>query len=65
MRAVKFATVLGFAACLATAALPAWAKDWTTIRVGVDATYPPFESVEASGKITGFEMTTCRSCAPR
>ena len=56
MRVVKFAAVLGVAACFAAVALPAWAKDWTTIRVGVDATYPPFESVEASGKITGFEM---------
>ncbi len=32
------------------------AKDWTTIRVGTDATYPPFESVDASGKFVGFDI---------
>jgi polar amino acid transport system substrate-binding protein len=57
MRAVKFATLLGFAACLAaTVVAPVQAKDWKTVRVGVDATYPPFESVDSSGKIVGWEM---------
>jgi polar amino acid transport system substrate-binding protein len=57
MRAVKFATMLGFVACLAAAAVaPVQAKEWKTVRVGVDATYPPFESVDPSGKIVGFEM---------
>src|ERR1700712_3689793 len=32
------------------------AKEWKTVRVGTDATYPPFESVDPSGKIVGFEM---------
>jgi polar amino acid transport system substrate-binding protein len=34
------------------------AKDWTTetIRIGTDATYPPFESQDASGKIVGFDI---------
>ncbi len=32
------------------------AKEWTTVRVGMDATYPPFESVDPSGKIVGFEV---------
>lgn len=34
----------------------AQAKEWTTIRIGVDATYPPFESVDSSGKIVGWEV---------
>ena len=37
-------------------ALPALAKDWTVVRVGMDATYPPFESVNSSGTIVGFEV---------
>ena len=37
-------------------AFPAWAKDWTVVRVGMDATYPPFESVNSSGTIVGFEV---------
>ena len=46
---------------LATAAIIAAtnfaaAKDWTTVRIGTDATYPPFESQDASGKIVGFDV---------
>ncbi len=32
------------------------AKEWKTIRVGMDASYAPFESVDQSGKIVGFEV---------
>ena len=34
------------------------AKDWTatTVRIGTDATYPPFESQDSSGKIVGFDV---------
>ncbi len=32
------------------------AKDWKTVRIGMDATYPPFESVDPQGKIVGFEV---------
>ena len=32
------------------------AKDWKEIRVGTDATYPPFESVDSSGNFVGFDI---------
>ncbi|GLU33656.1 ABC transporter substrate-binding protein [Trinickia caryophylli] len=32
------------------------AKDWTTIRIGVDPTYPPFESVAKDGSLVGFDI---------
>jgi len=54
---VKLANALfliGLATGLASA--PALAKDWKTIRFGMDATYPPFESVDPQGKIVGFEV---------
>jgi lysine-arginine-ornithine-binding protein len=35
---------------------PAEAKDWTTVRIGTDATYPPFESVDSKGDIVGWEI---------
>ncbi|MGA9917589.1 MAG: ABC transporter substrate-binding protein [Paraburkholderia sp.] len=46
------------ALCLALAAIAtgAYAKDWSTIRFGVDASYPPFESKGADGKLTGFDI---------
>lgn len=49
--------VLGVAG-LATVPLAggAQAKEWTTVRIGTDATDPPFESVDAKGNIVGWEM---------
>jgi lysine/arginine/ornithine transport system substrate-binding protein len=44
-----------FLAILAIATT-AFAKDWSTIRFGVDASYPPFESKAADGKLVGFDI---------
>ncbi|CAB3642209.1 Lysine/arginine/ornithine-binding periplasmic protein [Paraburkholderia sediminicola] len=46
------------ALCFALAAIAtgAYAKDWSTIRFGVDASYPPFESKGTDGKLTGFDI---------
>ncbi len=33
-----------------------YANDISTIRFGVDPTYPPFESTDTSGKLVGFEI---------
>ena len=58
MTRMKFMSLLGAAALLAAtlAPAPAAAKEWTTVRIGMDATYAPFESVDPSGKIVGFEV---------
>jgi lysine-arginine-ornithine-binding protein len=37
-------------------ATSAFAKDWSTVRFGVDASYPPFESKAADGKLVGFDI---------
>jgi len=34
----------------------ATAKDWKTIKIGTDATYPPFESIDSGGKFVGFDI---------
>ncbi len=48
-------TLLALAGLLAvTTAVEA--KDWTSIRVGVDAPYPPFEYKAPDGNLTGFEI---------
>jgi polar amino acid transport system substrate-binding protein len=55
--AVKLANALaliGLATCMAS--VSADAKEWKTVRFGMDATYAPFESVDPSGKIVGFEV---------
>ena len=43
------------AAALAVLVGAAQAKEWTTVRIAMDATYPPFESLDPSGQIVGFE----------
>lgn len=40
---------------LSLAALQAGAVDLNNLRIGMDATYPPFESLNPSGQIVGFE----------
>jgi polar amino acid transport system substrate-binding protein len=59
-------------ACLSLAmALPssatgseAPAKDWKTVRIGTDATYAPFETVDRSGALVGWEIDYGRAlCA--
>ncbi|MBF0288433.1 MAG: ABC transporter substrate-binding protein [SAR324 cluster bacterium] len=32
------------------------AKDWNKIRIGVEGAYPPFSSVDADGKLVGFDI---------
>ncbi|WP_024304606.1 ABC transporter substrate-binding protein [Pseudogulbenkiania sp. MAI-1] len=47
---------LALTVCLALAAGSAFAKDWKVIRFGVDASYAPFESKAADGKLVGFDI---------
>lgn len=56
--ALKALAALGLAVGLlgGLAATPAQAKDWKTVRIGTDATFPPFESVDAKGAIVGWEV---------
>jgi polar amino acid transport system substrate-binding protein len=50
----RLLALFGLAACLAASSVSA--KEWKTVRFGTDATYAPFESVDPSGKIVGFEV---------
>jgi lysine/arginine/ornithine transport system substrate-binding protein len=43
-------------ATLAMSAGVAQAKDWKQIRIGVDASYAPFESKASDGKLVGFDI---------
>jgi len=50
----NFTRLATVAAVLAVGVGAAQAKDWTVVRVAMDATYPPFESLDASGQFVGF-----------
>ena len=55
-----------YALCVALAVMAsgAAAKEWKTVRIGVDASYPPFESVGPSGQMVGFDVDLTRAlCA--
>ena len=54
MKIANALALIGLATCVAS--VSADAKDWKTVRFGMDATYAPFESVDPSGKIVGFEV---------
>ena len=54
MRLFKLLWVAGSIA--AAAASGASAKEYKTLRFGMDATYAPFESVTTSSDIVGFEV---------
>ena len=62
MKISKLLPALAFS--LVAAAAPAMAKEWTTVRIGMDATYPPFESVNPKGEIVGWEVDYAKAlCA--
>ncbi|GGB87934.1 amino acid ABC transporter [Marinobacterium zhoushanense] len=37
-------------------ASPVWAKDWTTIRIGSEGAYPPFNYFNTDGELVGFDI---------
>jgi arginine/ornithine transport system substrate-binding protein len=51
----KFLSVL-IVLCLVLVAGNAFAKDWKTIRVGVEGAYPPFSLMTPDGKLEGFDI---------
>jgi len=56
---------LALCVALAVMATGAMAKEWKTVRIGVDASYPPFESKAASGQIVGFDVDLTKALCTR
>ena len=62
MTITRLLTVLALLACAAGSAT---AKEWKTVRIGMDASYAPFESVNPGGDIVGFEVDYARALCER
>ena len=52
----KLVTAVFGAVALALAAGVVSAKDWSKVRVGIEAAYPPFSAVSANGEFVGFDI---------
>lgn len=64
--ASRIATAFVFLAFVATStfAIDAGARDWSSIRIGVDATYKPFTFKTPDGRLAGFDVDIARAlCA--
>jgi polar amino acid transport system substrate-binding protein len=53
------------ALAMAAGAVSAQEKQWTKVRIGVDATYPPFEFTGADGQIQGFSIEIAQALCER
>ncbi|TCR66598.1 transporter substrate-binding domain-containing protein [Bosea sp. BK604] len=50
-------SALALAVALASlAALPAPAKDWTKVRIGIEGAFPPWNATTADGKLVGLDV---------
>jgi len=56
MKKILATALLAASAAGIAAPLPAAAKPFTEIKFGVDATYPPFESMSPGGQFVGFDI---------
>jgi octopine/nopaline transport system substrate-binding protein len=56
---------LAIAAALGLAATTASAKDWTTVRIGTEGAYPPWNATDSSGQLVGFEIDLANDLCAR
>jgi lysine-arginine-ornithine-binding protein len=53
------------AALVALAALPAAAKDWSSVRIGIEGAFPPWNATGPDGKLTGLDVDVANDLCAR
>jgi lysine-arginine-ornithine-binding protein len=53
------------AALVGLSALPAAAKDWSTVRIGIEGAFPPWNATGPDGKLTGLDVEIAKDLCAR
>ncbi|MBZ0215085.1 MAG: ABC transporter substrate-binding protein [Fimbriimonadaceae bacterium] len=58
---MKFKHLLGATLAIALSSGVAIAKDWSTVRIGTEGAYPPFNLIDSNGELQGFDIDIAKA----